>query len=473
MCTPAVAGVADDGTVDAGRLGVLLVVSTLAYLAMAAYGASSGGQKAVGSRRCARPFAAVCCCAGTLTMAAGTWVVGGVWPATAVFVLGTCVFALGNALLVTMWGERWCTLATGKVGRCLYASYLVGILVCLVVGAAPLGVGVAVVAACPAFSVAVLVKAQKEPSREVPGPLPAAHPPLARPLVGAVLLNVVWGMGLPTVLAAVSSAEATAGARMTAGATTFLGLVTAFAILAVLVMYLVAVKPESESLALFKPAFVLLPAGFLLCLVDPWLASLGYGVATAGGACLDMLLMLVATDMAFATKRPVALTLGLAMGVSRSGTLAGQCAYSAFLAGTTAPIQSALAIYVLVVLLCVAGLCSQANLEALYRVEAVRQGSGCGGEKPGEPGCGGERGLLAVDEVCAAVEARCALTPREGQILRLLAHGRSAPFIADELCLSTGTVKNYVSGIYRKLGVSNRQNLLNLLEASRDEKARG
>jgi DNA-binding NarL/FixJ family response regulator len=71
------------------------------------------------------------------------------------------------------------------------------------------------------------------------------------------------------------------------------------------------------------------------------------------------------------------------------------------------------------------------------------------------------------------VEARCALTPREGQILRLLAHGRSAPFIADELCLSTGTVKNYVSGIYRKLGVSNRQNLLNLLEASRDEKARG
>jgi len=48
------------------------------------------------------------------------------------------------------------------------------------------------------------------------------------------------------------------------------------------------------------------------------------------------------------------------------------------------------------------------------------------------------------------------LSPRELDVLRLLANGRSNTDIAAELFLSEGTVRNYVSAIFAKLGVTDR-----------------
>jgi two-component system, NarL family, nitrate/nitrite response regulator NarL len=51
---------------------------------------------------------------------------------------------------------------------------------------------------------------------------------------------------------------------------------------------------------------------------------------------------------------------------------------------------------------------------------------------------------------------RPVLSPRERQILRLIAKGRSAPQIARELRISTGTVKTHMLHVYDKLGVNER-----------------
>jgi DNA-binding NarL/FixJ family response regulator len=48
------------------------------------------------------------------------------------------------------------------------------------------------------------------------------------------------------------------------------------------------------------------------------------------------------------------------------------------------------------------------------------------------------------------------LSPREREILRLLADGLPNTEIAKQLFLSEGTVRNYVSGIFTKLGVTDR-----------------
>ena len=48
------------------------------------------------------------------------------------------------------------------------------------------------------------------------------------------------------------------------------------------------------------------------------------------------------------------------------------------------------------------------------------------------------------------------LSSREREILRLLANGQSNTDIAAQLFLSEGTVRNYVSGIFSKLGVTDR-----------------
>ena len=71
--------------------------------------------------------------------------------------------------------------------------------------------------------------------------------------------------------------------------------------------------------------------------------------------------------------------------------------------------------------------------------------------------------LLAVP--CERVSREFRLTPRETEILSLLAHGRNAPYIQEKLVLSRNTVKTHVQNIYAKLGVHSQQELIDLVEA--------
>lgn len=50
----------------------------------------------------------------------------------------------------------------------------------------------------------------------------------------------------------------------------------------------------------------------------------------------------------------------------------------------------------------------------------------------------------------------CPLTPREIEILRLAANGRTVADIASELFLSAGTVRNYLAAVVTKLNARNR-----------------
>ena len=48
------------------------------------------------------------------------------------------------------------------------------------------------------------------------------------------------------------------------------------------------------------------------------------------------------------------------------------------------------------------------------------------------------------------------LTPREQQVLKLVADGCSAPEMAKRLQVSHGTVKSHLQNLYQRLGVSDR-----------------
>ena len=65
-------------------------------------------------------------------------------------------------------------------------------------------------------------------------------------------------------------------------------------------------------------------------------------------------------------------------------------------------------------------------------------------------------GTTARDDLRQNSKMAEALTPRELDVLRLLATGRTNPEIAARLFLSEGTVRNYVSGIFAKLDVADR-----------------
>jgi two-component system nitrate/nitrite response regulator NarL len=63
---------------------------------------------------------------------------------------------------------------------------------------------------------------------------------------------------------------------------------------------------------------------------------------------------------------------------------------------------------------------------------------------------------IAAEIRLRAKEERPLLSPREREILRLIARGRSAPEIARDLHLAPATVKTHLLHIYDKLGVSER-----------------
>ncbi|MFF3559176.1 LuxR C-terminal-related transcriptional regulator [Streptomyces sp. NPDC002574] len=64
-----------------------------------------------------------------------------------------------------------------------------------------------------------------------------------------------------------------------------------------------------------------------------------------------------------------------------------------------------------------------------------------------------------------APRSRWQLSGREEQVLALLLRRRSNEEIADELVLTRQTVKNYASRVFRKVGVSGRKELFQLIEA--------
>ena len=78
----------------------------------------------------------------------------------------------------------------------------------------------------------------------------------------------------------------------------------------------------------------------------------------------------------------------------------------------------------------------------------------------------GEIPNLALQGSLDEIAGRYFLSAREVDILALLVAGRSGPYIADHFCISANTVKTHIRHIYTKLDVHDRQELLDLVQAT-------
>jgi DNA-binding CsgD family transcriptional regulator len=82
----------------------------------------------------------------------------------------------------------------------------------------------------------------------------------------------------------------------------------------------------------------------------------------------------------------------------------------------------------------------------------------------------------APQNLSALVASRChrlaitySLTPREEEIMTLLAQGRSGRYITGELVISEGTFKTHYYHIYQKLGIHKNQELIDMVNATDSE----
>jgi DNA-binding CsgD family transcriptional regulator len=436
MCTPIVLpfGMAESFFFDPTLM--VMSVTTLGYLVV------------VGLSRRFSPFlkkrvffwlAALCGSFGTLFMALLAQGYFGTMVEVPYF-FASVVLSFGNALLLIMWGELWSTLATGRVGRFLTVSYAFAFVLFFAIDALPLLASSVCAALLPSISALILANARHEPRRK-PASVRFDMEPISigKVFAALVLVSIAYGISQPILLTSAPYPEIGLRSFLLAGVG-----------IGALALNLLVAQPPVESLSLHRPIVPALACGLLLMVLLPTdLIFVGGGLVIIAIYSLDMLVMLVSSDVAFRARIPVALIFGLAIFAARLGTLLGTVAYRAlsgsFLLTPELPHQTLLVcvgIAVLVGTLLFTG----ADLRKLYR-------SGTATVVKNE----------SIAKKCRKAAEICDLTSRELEVLTLLVNGRSVPYICEELCIAQGTAKHHVSNIYRKMGVGDRQSLLDVI----------
>ena len=111
----------------------------------------------------------------------------------------------------------------------------------------------------------------------------------------------------------------------------------------------------------------------------------------------------------------------------------------------------------------VVGAVAEATSEVAERVDSVPAGTGAARSDAGTEDDSGEAVASAIKARCAAVAREHGLSPRERDVLCLMAQGKSGSSIQEELGIAASTVKTHTQHIYTKLGVGDRQELMGLL----------
>ena len=185
--------------------------------------------------------------------------------------------------------------------------------------------------------------------------------------------------------------------------------------------------------------------------VPTWLAAT---VNELGFAVFYFFMVVFWGDLARRINRPVVRTYALGYLVFQASQIPGMLVGSAFLAGAASTsTQAATALLFMAIVL--------AFFVAVLLVfndprSALRQWLAVG--EPAET-------TDDIPEACAAIAARHALTPREREVLSLLARGRTAAYIGRSLGIAPDTAKTHIRSIYRKMDIHTQQELIDLIES--------
>lgn len=419
----------------------VMIATALGYLVVAFL--PQGVFPLVGKKR----FYGICALmatGGSLGLAAAGML--GDFTGQVIFIVGAICFSLGNAFLLAMWGEFWSTLAMGRVTRCLMASYVFAFVLYFAIANVPRSIGIVLLAVMPSVSLLVLYLSRNEPKREAAQvTYEMESKPTAFIFLPLVLMSVVWGVSE----AVFPYLDTQGGASISAS------VLAAGLILAAVLVSTIVFPPSIEPLALYRLIVPSVACGLIMIVIAPdLLANVGNGLVMVGIYALDMLVMLVSTDLAFRMRKPPVRYFALAMFATRIGTAVGTVAIHAVLMRLQLGgdwMHDIILTCAIVAIVIGTLVFTQSDLMKLYRTRPVHAAT------------------VSLDERCAAIAKSFGLTKRESEVLSLLARGRSVPYIANELVIANGTVKHHVSNLYRKIGVYDRQSLHDIIEQGAGE----
>ncbi len=442
MCSSTTEVVSGPYSYGIGAVSLLLLTTLAGYVALA----GAAARFAPYSRPRAFTATGIGGFAGTLLMSAATHCPLPHAAGLALVVAGSLVIALANALLLLMWGERWGTLTAGDVGRQLCISFAFAFALYFAVVVLPTPVGIALNACFPPLSALALAVSQNEPCRSGPvSPVAFTVRPVVLVLVGVFLFSVAYGCMQRV---AIPGGEGMRPLQMRS-------MVVAGALTVCLALYMVVRDKAGNPFSFYRPIVPAVVCGMLVCVMTPAdLSFLGNGMLIFGIYCLDMFIMFSTSDLGYRASLPIAGVFGTAIAVARGGTWLGTLTGTA-ISQTVVPAHPEAATLTVLVLACIAVVAgtvvfTETDLRAICQPEA----------KPHVPD---------LDERCAQIAEAAGLSARELDVMRLLARGRSVAVISEALGIAPGTVKHHASNTYRKLGVYDRQGLIDVVAGEAGE----
>ncbi len=411
------------------------------------------------------------------------------------FVGGSLLAGVGVSVLYLQWGVYYAQLETKAVAPCSTLSFLLAIVGCALV--LDRGILTSIVAiALPLGCFALLPRDLPAPNagdRPVPDDS-GRRPPNARsasararliPASVIVLILVFsFAFGLFRVLV---SPDDPSGRDM--GLLLLCSAGLALVMLAIIMLFSVSLGGD---FIIYLALPLIAVAAFGLSVVDFGDRSLVWAFIVAAVRCADLIMWMIFANLSHGPgKSPIAVfALGKLAG--QVGVLAG-ISVAQFLAQAFDTEQlllpAALMFLVLATLLgsfaAIRGRVSAGSTPlppSALSAESILEG-GAAAEAPAprnapqvesaspldgdEPHGGAQPSTADTDKPLRAIARDRGLSPRETEIFLLLAKGRSIPYIAEELVVANSTVTTHVRGLYRKLDIHNRQELLDFVEAWR------
>ena len=214
---------------------------------------------------------------------------------------------------------------------------------------------------------------------------------------------------------------------------------------------------------IFRITLPLTAAGFLLLpLLGANAGWIGAAVVAAGGTFFDILTWIALSEIAHGGRLTPIRVFGLGRAANAGGIALGWLG-SYLLLGTTptnpSPVLGFSVGMVFILILTTTLILKEEDFpakEATPRALVVTE--------DGMPAPETHNGPGHWRRVCTRIAHEHDLSPREEEVMVLLAKGRSMKHIEETLVISFHTAKSHANHIYRKLGVHSREELIDLVE---------
>lgn len=407
----------------------------------------------------------------------------GLWQANpAILILGASIRSIGSRWIVVLAGISLCLLQRRDCMLCIASAF--GLSYLLRIPFAFVGSDIAIVvlislmfvmyAACRPLAIRVLEDMQTAlAGREASITEPDSYLPFAHAFFVAIFVfRIAYGFAL--------TFESVDGIPQT----TMLGLIPI-----VLLLVLALKSGNRRAGILYEAAALLIVAGYLFIIVLHGRVVVGYpslvdGCLFAGSECFEVLVWFALSAIGARNPSNALAVFAWGRAASSFGLLCG--ANFGHWANalpdnleTSVLVAGVLFCFMAVNLTVLKGFSFQDTIDGVQPVKAVRialypDDTSEGQRKeeiadrtPAEV----EQEHTTTRALSDALTASCDgmaqkyhLTPREREVLGMLAHGRNAPYIQEKLVLSRNTIKTHVQNIYAKLGVHSQQELIDSVE---------